>query len=97
MSRFTRKLRKWSVDILDLPQDLVFDLPRLTMVGNKQLLIENHRGVLHFSPDQLRLALPEGALTVSGSRLVIKAIMPEEVLIEGDIAAIQYVGTGERH
>ncbi|RUT36428.1 sporulation protein YqfC [Paenibacillus zeisoli] len=96
MSRFTRKLRKWSVDILDLPQDLVFDLPRLTMVGNKQLLIENHRGVLHFSPDQLRLALPEGSLTVAGSRLVIKAIMPEEILIEGDIAAIQYLGTGEK-
>ncbi|MNH82827.1 YabP family protein [compost metagenome] len=96
MSRFTRKLRKWSVDILDLPQDLVFDLPRLTMVGNRQLLIENHRGVLHFSPDHLRLALPEGSLEVVGSRLVIKAIMPEEVLIEGDIAAIQYLGTGEK-
>ncbi|WP_433946090.1 sporulation protein YqfC [Paenibacillus sp. SN-8-1] len=96
MSRFTRKLRKWSVDILDLPQDLVMDLPRLTMVGNKQLLIENHRGVLHFAPDNLRLALPEGSLSVVGSSLVIKAIMPEEVLIEGDIAAIQYLGTGEK-
>ncbi|GIP20534.1 MULTISPECIES: sporulation protein YqfC [Paenibacillus] len=96
MGRFSRKLRKWSVDFLDLPQDLVFDLPRLTMVGNKQLLIENHRGVLHFSPDKLKLALTDGSLDVDGRGLVIKAIMPEEVLIEGYISAIQYFGTGEK-
>ncbi|MBP1999166.1 sporulation protein YqfC [Paenibacillus shirakamiensis] len=96
MSRFTRKLRKWSVDVLDLPQDLVFDLPRLTMIGNKQLLIENHLGVLHFSSEKLRLEINQGHLEVDGTGLMIKAIMPDEVLIEGFISNIQYLGTGAK-
>ncbi|AWB45408.1 sporulation protein YqfC [Paenibacillus sp. CAA11] len=93
MSRIASKLRKWTVDALDLPGDLVFGLPRLTLIGGKQLLIENHKGVLHFSENRLSLALSEGgSLDVIGSGLVIKTILPEEVMIEGNITEIKYHG-----
>ncbi|GAA0135941.1 sporulation protein YqfC [Paenibacillus sp. YSY-4.3] len=95
MSRLSRKIRKWAVEALDLPGELVFDLPRLTMIGNKQLLIENHRGVVHFSPEELHLELKQGVLKVEGAELVIKAIMPEEVVIEGRISGIKYHGVEE--
>lgn len=93
MSRISRKFRKWTVDALDLPGDLVFELPRLTLVGGKQLLIENHKGVLHFSEERLNLALSEGDLEVTGRELVIKTIMPQEVMVEGIITEIKYRGT----
>ncbi|ANS75160.1 sporulation protein YqfC [Paenibacillus yonginensis] len=96
MSRIARKFRKWTVDAMGLPGDLVFELPRITLVGGKQLLIENHRGVLHFSEERLSLALSEGGLEVTGKDLVIKTIMPQEVMVEGDIAEIKYRGTGEK-
>lgn len=95
MSRFVRKFRKWTVDALDLPSDLVFDLPRLTLIGGKQLYIENHRGVVHFSPESLHLELSHGMIEVEGSDLVIKEIMPEEVVVEGRISGIKYRGTEE--
>lgn len=95
MSRFVRKIRKWTVDALDLPSDLVYDLPRLTLIGGQQLYIENHRGVVRFSSEELHLALSEGTLEVEGSGLIIKAIMPEEVVVEGRIFGIKYRGTGE--
>ncbi|MNP31414.1 YabP family protein [compost metagenome] len=95
MSRFVRKFRKWTVDALDLPKDLVFDLPRLTLIGGKQLYVENHRGVVHFSPESLHLELNKGYLEVEGSGLMIKEIMPEEVVIEGRIDGIKYRGTEE--
>jgi len=95
MSRFVRKIRKWTVDALDLPSDLVFDLPRLTLIGGKQLYIENHRGVVHFSPESLQLELSQGTLEVEGSELVIREIMPQEVVIEGRIHGIKYRGMEE--
>lgn len=96
MSRFARKFRKWTVDVLDLPPDLIFDLPRLSLTGNKQLHIENHRGVLDFSPTRLLLAINEGTLEVQGEDLIIKSIMTEDVLVEGTIMDIKYRGTGEK-
>ncbi|MGN7454949.1 sporulation protein YqfC [Paenibacillus pasadenensis] len=88
MGKLNRKLRKWTADMLDLPQDVAYDLPRMTMIGDRQLYIENHRGVLHFSSHQLRLQLSHGVLEVSGADLVIRTIWTEEVFVEGKIESI---------
>lgn len=89
MMRVSRKLRKWTASILDLPQDVVLDLPRITMIGGLQLTVENHRGVLHFSPQLLRLAMDNGELEVTGKDLMIRNIGTEEVYVEGKILGIQ--------
>jgi sporulation protein YqfC len=91
MRTLTRTLNKITTKLLDLPQDVTSDLPRLTMIGNVQLYIENHRGVLHFSSDLLRLALSKGRLEVHGKQLVIRAILSEEVFIEGVIDELKYI------
>ncbi|AIW40816.1 MULTISPECIES: sporulation protein YqfC [Paenibacillus] len=95
MSRMSRKLRKWASETLELPQDILFDLPRLTLIGSRQLYVENHRGVVDFTPNQLVLALEKGRLRVSGHDLVITSILPEQVSVEGHITDIQMEGTEE--
>ncbi|GKS12453.1 sporulation protein YqfC [Paenibacillus chitinolyticus] len=91
MRRLTQKWKQMTANMLDLPQDVVQDIPRITMIGNVQLYVENHCGVLHFSSEMLRLQLTRGKLEVSGKELVIRAILTEEVLIEGIIADIRYM------
>jgi sporulation protein YqfC len=89
MPRVSRKLRKWTAAILDLPQDVVQDIPRITIIGNIKLSVENHRGVLHFSPDLLRLATERGELEVAGADLVIRSIGSEVVYVEGNISEVK--------
>ncbi|BBI34731.1 sporulation protein YqfC [Cohnella abietis] len=89
MMRVSRKLRKWTATILDLPQDVVLDLPRITMIGGLQLTVENHRGVLYFSPESLRLAMDNGEMEVTGQDLIIRNIGSEEVFVEGKILGVQ--------
>jgi sporulation protein YqfC len=88
MPRVSRKLRKWTAAILDLPQDVALDLPRVTLIGGIQLTVENHRGVLYFSPQSLRLALERGEMEISGQNLVIRNIGAEEVFVEGEILGV---------
>jgi len=91
MRSLSRRFNQFTAKLLDLPQDVVMDLPRMTMIGNMQLYIENHRGVLHFSSDHLRLALTKGSMEVRGKQLVIRAILSEEVFIEGVIEDIKII------
>lgn len=91
MRYFSRIVRKISSDLLDLPQDVVFDLPRLTMIGNRQLYIENHQGVLDFSSDHLLLKLHVGHLHISGTQLVIRTISAAEVFVEGIVKDVRYI------
>jgi len=88
---WTKAIRRKAGELLDLPPDLVLGLPRIIMIGNRQLTIENHRGVDHFGSGQLRLKLDDGKLELSGEDLVIRAIWKNEVLVEGVIREIRYV------
>ncbi|WP_028549227.1 sporulation protein YqfC [Paenibacillus sp. UNC451MF] len=91
MRSLSRKFNQITAKLLDLPQDVVLDLPRMTLIGNMQLYIENHRGVLHFSNELMRLALNKGSLEVRGKQLVIRAILSEEVFIEGVIEDVKFI------
>ncbi|THF72778.1 sporulation protein YqfC [Cohnella fermenti] len=94
MPRVVRKLRNWTARFLDLPQDVVQNVPRITMIGGIQLTVENHRGVLHFSPDTLRLAMERGELEITGTELVIRNIGAEEVFVEGTITGVKLSAGG---
>ncbi len=91
MRGWRKKIRSLAVNMLDMPQDLVLDVPRVTMMGRLQLTIENHRGVHLFRDDLLRLQLAEGMLEVEGQDLIIHRIMKDEVQIEGHIRRVEFV------
>ncbi|WP_409341328.1 sporulation protein YqfC [Paenibacillus sp. MBLB4367] len=91
MRRLKRKLGLWTAKMFDVPQDVALDLPRITVIGNNQLLIENHRGVIAFSDEQLRLRLAKGEMEIRGKQLVIRAIYSEEVYVDGLVSDIKYI------
>lgn len=86
-----RHLRKFAARMLDLPADVTMEMPRITMIGQIHMYIENHRGVLLFNDKELRLLLTKGQLLVKGEKLVIRAILSEEVLIEGKVDGVQFI------
>ncbi|SFA95624.1 MULTISPECIES: sporulation protein YqfC [unclassified Bacillus (in: firmicutes)] len=85
------RVRNWMTDKMDLPQDVMMDLPRITMVGQIHVYIENHKGLLAFSDRELRLLLKQGQLLIKGKAFVIKTILPEEILLEGKIDQVIYL------
>ena len=84
-------IRKWMTNNLELPHDVTMDLPRITMIGQIHIYIENHRGLLSFSDNELRLLLKQGQLLIKGKAFVIKTILPEEILLEGKIDQVIYI------
>ncbi|MGN1400753.1 MAG: sporulation protein YqfC [Bacillus sp. (in: firmicutes)] len=87
---WSQKLKKMLVDTIDLPQDVMMDLPRVTIIGQLHIYIENHRGLLAFSEEEIKLSLSQGQLSIKGEGLIIKAILPEEILLEGKIHSVSY-------
>lgn len=93
MSKWRDRLNDWLVKKVELPADVVMDLPRITMIGHLHIYIENHNGVLAFSNEELRLMLKQGQLLVKGNNFVLKTILPEEILLEGKIDEVKYLDT----
>jgi sporulation protein YqfC len=89
--KWGQNVRKWMTQKMDLPQDVMMDLPRITMIGQVHIYIENHRGLLAFSDGEVRLLIKNGQLLVKGKAFVIKTILSEEILLEGKIDQVIYI------
>jgi len=89
--KWSRLLQNLMTNTMQLPQDVMMDLPRITMIGQIHIYIENHRGLLTFSDREVRLLLKQGQLLIKGKSFVIKTILPEEILLEGKIDAVSYL------
>jgi len=80
--------------VLDLPRDVVFDLPRLVLWGDRELLVENHKGLLAFDSCRVVVGSSCGALEIKGERLCLKRILVYELVVVGNIERISYLKTG---
>ncbi|MBP2626360.1 MAG: sporulation protein YqfC [Firmicutes bacterium] len=87
-----RKNTQWQrlAGVLEIPQDIVLDLPRITMLGNQQLLVENHKGIIEYTPSLVRIKLNQGELLVAGKNLMLGNLQIEQILVEGTVGEIKY-------
>ena len=89
----SKKLTQWvslQLDAMELPKEIMLNLPKVTIIGNVQCCIENHRGVIEYSGERVRVAINSGELIVSGQDLVIKYLSSEEIAVDGSINAVYY-------
>lgn len=87
-----RNNRQWQrlAGILEIPQDIILDLPRITMLGNKQLLVENHKGIIEYTPSLVRIKLNQGELIIIGKNLILGNLQIEQILVEGTVEELKY-------
>lgn len=78
-------------ELFDLPADIVAGLPHLEMVGDRQLYLEHHTGLLSYSTERIDANTTAGVLRVSGRELSLVAMTAEELRIGGCIEAIAWV------
>lgn len=75
----------------DLPADVVAGLPRIELVGSRELYIQRHAGILAYSELNIDVNTTGGVLRVKGSGLTLNAMTAEEVRIGGEIASLEWV------
>lgn len=90
MQQRRSSLRERLVSLLELPGDAVLDLPRATLIGNVELVVENHRGLLEYKPNRVVLRLPEGKMTIDGEDLRIPYLSPDQAVLLGRIDGLRY-------
>lgn len=78
-------------ELFDLPADVVAGLPRMEMVGSRQLYVEHHTGILAYSEVRIDVNTAAGVLRVEGEGLSLLAMTAEELRIGGQIAAVTWV------
>ena len=90
MGRRKRASLQSIAGLFEIPQDIILDLPRITLLGNRQVLIENHKGIIEYNDALVRIKLSKGELIISGSEFTLGNLQEEQILVEGLVAGIKY-------
>ncbi len=89
--KVNQNIKKKLVNTLELPKEIIFNLPLITIVGNEEINIENYKGVIEYSPEKIRINTACGVLKINGEKLSFKQITAENIIVTGVIQTLEYL------
>ncbi len=91
VGKLRKKIKQLTVNHLDLPSDLILNMPRISVIGFNQIYIENFESVVQFNDKFLHIRVNRKEVKIVGEKLVIRQIWPDEIFIEGVIKEIHHL------
>lgn len=73
---------------LDLPPD-VTGLPRIELLGDKELRVEYHKGILAYGTEEIHISGGKLVIRVLGSDLELRSMNMSELLITGHVHTVE--------
>lgn len=85
------KIKKSICKALDMPEDVIFDLPKIVMNGDVEISCGNYGGIIEYSTSLIKLYTGQKKLCIEGSALLIRNIDPDEIIISGKIKTVSFI------
>ncbi|MBQ3558335.1 MAG: sporulation protein [Agathobacter sp.] len=76
---------------LDLPKDLFLGLSNLSLCGNRELYISNHRGILSYGQEEMVILVKDYQILIKGKALCIVSYSKEELTIHGYLRSLEFI------
>ena len=84
MERRKGLLDRWA-ERADLPDAVFPGQPLLEVLGDRRVLIENHKGVVEYCRERIAIRMAYGQIVVCGSGLELARMSKEQLVILGRI------------
>ncbi len=84
------RLRQRISQTLALPEDVLLDLPRITLCGNRELEVENFKNILEYLESSIALNCSDSILRLTGSKLEITSITDDFIHVKGNISSVSF-------
>ena len=90
-----RKRKTRFQDILEMPKEVYTNVPKLTVVGFEEMIIENYKSILEYEEYFVRINTHMGILNINGFNLNLEKMTNDDIKITGTIESIDLEKTVE--
>lgn len=87
---FVRGIRETVADSFGLPKDVIMNLPKISVGGNREIYIENYKAILEYTAEEIRLSSTIGIVRIVGKDLKIDRIRQNDIFISGYFRLVEY-------
>lgn len=90
MKKQTQTSSEKLIQRLDLPKEILLGHPNIHLCGNRELVIDNHRGILRLSKEQISIRTKYGVIDVKGKSMEVEYYENDSIKIRGYIFNIGF-------
>ncbi len=80
---------------MELPKDVIYGDVLLRIAGNKEIIIENYKGILLYTTEEIAIACKGFTIRVYGENLHIQYFSGYDMKISGPFHRIDYISNGD--
>lgn len=91
MNEHSKPIKTKLIESLELPKDLCLGLPNISLIGNREFYISNHRGILTYTDSEIIILIKNAKIQIIGRELVLSVFTKEEISITGNIHTIGFL------
>ena len=84
-------LKKELSAALEIPGEVILDMPLISLKGREEISVENYRGIIEYSTEKIRLNTTAVIFKITGENLLIKCLDCDNVIITGKINATEFL------
>lgn len=77
-------------EILEIPKEVSSNIPKITIIGFEEMLIENYKGILEYDEVFIRLSTYIGIINISGISLSLNQMTEDDILVSGKIESLEF-------
>lgn len=77
---------------LEIPREVISDVPKITITGFDEILIENFKGILEYEDFFVRISTSLGNININGFNLKLNQMTDDDILVNGKIENIDLEG-----
>lgn len=74
--------------ILEMPQEVYTDVPKLTITGFNEMIIENFKGILEYEDYYIRINTSLGIVNINGYELKLENMTNDDIKVTGKVESI---------
>ena len=78
-------------EALELPKEIMLNLPLISLIGREEVTIENYKGILEYGEETVRIGTAAGVLRLTGKALCMKQLSAECMVVTGSVEKLEFL------
>lgn len=79
-------------DKLELPRDIILNMPKIQVTGDNEIIIENHKGIVLFDKSIVKINSGVGLISIYGDNFEVLFMGGSTITVGGKFKSIAYEG-----
>jgi len=75
---------------LEIPREVISNVPKITITGFDEILIENFKGILEYEDFFVRISTSLGNININGFNLKLNQMTDDDIFVTGKIENIDF-------